>query len=207
MEHTPDQPTNAELIRRKIESLQLDLEAEMAKRRAELRFGLERGRAVFEAEILRRHRELKVNLFAYLVRARPLVALTAPLIYGMVIPLAIVDFCVTIYQALCFPVYGIPKVKRSDYFQYDRAGLAYLNMLQKLNCAYCSYGNGVAGYVREIAGRTEAYWCPIKHARKVIGAQEYYSRFADFGDAEGFQKIAKDGVPIESPTIQTHTQS
>lgn len=198
MEQPQNQPTRAELIRRKIESLQLDLEAEMAKRRAELRFGLERGRAVFEAEILRRHRELKVNLFAYLVRARPLVVLTAPFIYGMVIPLVFVDICVSIYQAVCFPIYGIPKVKRSDYFVYDRAGLAYLNMLQKLNCAYCSYGNGVAGYVREIAGRTEAYWCPIKHARKVIGAHEHYARFADFGDAEGFQKIAKDGVPVET---------
>ncbi len=42
----------------KIRLLEADLEVELAKRRAELRFGLEKGRVAFEAEILRRHREL-----------------------------------------------------------------------------------------------------------------------------------------------------
>ncbi len=59
--------------------------------------------------------------------------------------------------------------------------------LEKLNCAYCSYANGVIAYVREIAGRTEQYWCPIKHARRAIGAYSHYAQFHDYGDAGGFR--------------------
>jgi hypothetical protein len=102
--------------------------------------------------------------------------------------LVLLDLSVTIYQAVCFPAYGIEKVHRKDYLVFDRHHLAYLNALEKLNCAYCSYANGLIAYVREIAARTEQYWCPIKHARRVIGAHPHYSRFEDFGDAEGYRK-------------------
>ena len=68
--------------------------------------------------------------------------------------------------------------------------LAYLNALEKLNCAYCSYANGVIAFTREVAGRTERYWCPIKHARRVLGAHPHYSEFVDYGDAEAFRRDA-----------------
>ena len=176
----------------KINELQSELEVEFAKRRAELSFGLERGRVVFEEEILKRHKALQVSLPRYIREARPLVAITAPVIYSLIVPFVLLDIMVTIYQAVCFPAYGIEKVKRSDYFNFDRRHLAYLNALQKLNCAYCSYGNGLIAYVREIAARTEAHWCPIKHAKRVIGAHEKYRDFADYGDAEAF-KALEDG--------------
>jgi hypothetical protein len=54
--------------------------------------------------------------------------------------------------------------------------------------------------VREVASRTEVYWCPIKHARRVLGPHPHYQGFADFGDADAFRaKLAqmKDGVKIE----------
>jgi hypothetical protein len=172
----------------KIHELERELEAELAKRRAELRVGLEKGRVAFEAEILRRHRELKTRLSAYVLGARPLVVLTAPVIYAMIVPLALLDLFVTVYQAVCFPVYDIPKVRRRDYLVFDRHHLAYLNALEKLNCAFCSYANGLVAYVREIAGRTEQYWCPIKHARRVIGAHPHYALFDDYGDAENYQQ-------------------
>ena len=97
------------------------------------------------------------------------------------------DLFVTVYQAVCFPVYGIAKVRRGDYLIFDRYHLGYLNALEKLNCGYCSYANGLLSYVREIAGRTEQYWCPIKHARRVIGAHSHYAQFHDFGDAAAFR--------------------
>jgi hypothetical protein len=172
----------------KIHALESELEAEMAKRRAELRVGLEKGRVAFEEELLRRHRELKTRLSAYVLGANPLVVLTAPVIYAVIVPLVLLDLFVTVYQAVCFPVYGIPKVRRRDYLVFDRHHLAYLNALEKLNCAYCAYANGLIAYVREIAGRTEQYWCPIKHARRVIGAHPYYPAFDDYGDAESYQK-------------------
>lgn len=180
--------TNIESLVKKIKSLEHELEAELVRRRVGLRYGIEQGRVIFEQEVLRRHRELKINLLTYLAKAQPLVVLTAPFIYALIIPLVFLDVLVSVYQAVCFPVYKIAKVKRSDYFIFDRTHLAYLNSMQKLNCAYCSYANGLIGYVREIGGRTEAYWCPIKHARRVIGAHEHYAEFADYGDAEAFQK-------------------
>jgi len=93
----------------------------------------------------------------------------------------------SLYQAICFPVYGITKVRRGDYLVFDRHNLHYLNAIEKLNCAYCSYANGVAAYVREVAARTEQYWCPIKHARRLSGHHPYYSHFVDYGDATAFQ--------------------
>ncbi|MGE3146436.1 MAG: hypothetical protein AB7K35_12715, partial [Pseudorhodoplanes sp.] len=166
--------------------------AEMAKRRAELRVGLERGRVAFEKELLRRHRELKTALSSYIWNANPLVILTAPVIYSLIVPLALLDLFVTVYQAVCFPIYGIPKVKRGDYFVFDRHHLAYLNAVEKLNCAYCSYANCLIAWVREIAARTEQYWCPIKHARRVVGSHPRYAMFDDYGDAESYQKRAAE---------------
>jgi len=170
-----------------IRALENELDAELAKRRAELRVGLEHGRVAFEQEILRRHRQLRQKLLPFLFGANPLVVLTAPVIYAGIAPFLVLDFFVSIYQAVCFPIYGIAKVKRADYIVFDRHHLAYLNVLEKLNCAYCSYANGVIALTREIAARTEQYWCPIKHARRVIGTHGRYALFDDYGDGEGYQ--------------------
>ncbi|MDO9224398.1 MAG: hypothetical protein Q7U20_11910 [Caulobacter sp.] len=169
-----------------IRALEQELEEEFAKKRAGLRFGLEHGRARFEREVIRRHNELRTGLARYLARSNPLVVLTAPVIYSLIIPFAVLDLWVSAYQAVCFRVYGIPRVKRDRYVVFDRSGLAYLNLIEKFNCAYCSYGNGVIAYAREIAGRTEQFWCPIKHARRVLGAHPRYTNFADYGDGERY---------------------
>lgn len=181
---TPQITTLIENIRR----LESELDAELAKRRAELRVGLEHGRVAFEEELLRRHRQLRQRLLPYVLGADPLVVLTAPVIYAGIVPFLLLDLFVSVYQAVCFPIYGIPKVKRADYVVFDRHHLAYLNALEKLNCAYCSYANGLIAYTREIAARTEQYWCPIKHARRVIGSHARYVLFDDYGNAEGYQQ-------------------
>ena len=177
----------------KIKSLEGALEAELAIQRNNLHYRLEEGRALFEQEILRAHRELRVNLARYIANAGIMHIITAPIIYSLIIPFVLLDLFVTAYQWICFPVYGIEPVKRSDYLIFDRYHLAYLNIVETINCAYCSYCNGLLAYIREIAGRTEQYWCPIKHARRVIAAHERYSQFAEFGDAEAFRKrLGKD---------------
>ncbi len=175
----------------KIQHLEAELEAELAKRRADLDFGLEKGRARFEEELLRRHRELKTRLSSYMLNARPMVVLTAPFIYALIVPLVILDLFVTVYQAVCFPAYGLKKVRRGDYLVFDRHHLAYLNVIEKFNCAYCSYANGLIAYAREIAGRTEQHWCPIKHARRVVGAHAAYAHFEDYGDAEAYRELQR----------------
>ena len=108
-------------------------------------------------------------------------------IYSLVVPFVVLDLWVSIYHAICFPIYGIPKVRRRDHIRIDRQHLAYLNGLQKLNCVYCGYVNGLISYVREIAGRTEAYWCPIKHASRVEGRHDHYPEFMEYGDGEVWQ--------------------
>lgn len=62
-----------------------------------------------------------------------------------------------------------------------------MNSLEKLNCVYCGYANGLLAYATEITARTEQYWCPIKHAHKLLGTHKRYARFLDYGDAEGYQ--------------------
>lgn len=113
---------------------------------------------------------------------------TAPVIYSLIVPLVVLDLWVTVYQWACFPIYGIARVPRSSYFAIDRHTLAYLNGIEKLNCTFCSYANGVIAYVREVAARTEQYWCPIKHARRVGSAHRRYRSFFDYGDARSYRR-------------------
>lgn len=175
-----------DLIVEKIRALEQELEAEFARRGAGLRFGLEHGAARFEAEVVARHKALRVHVARYMLGAHPLVVLTAPVIYSLIVPFVLLDLWVSLYQAICFRVYRIAQVKRGRYMVFDRAGLPYLNAIQKLNCAYCSYGAGVIAYAREVAARTEQYWCPIKHARRAHGAHPRYAAFADYGDAADY---------------------
>jgi len=184
----------------KLREVQAEIEVELTKRREELRFRFENRRIVFEQEVLRIHREIKIRVSRYLIDANPLIILTAPVIYSLIVPVVLLDLFIMTYQAICFPVYKIPKVRRRDYLVFDRHHLAYLNAIEKINCAYCSYANGAIAFAREVASRTEVYWCPIKHARRVLGPHPHYQGFADFGDAEGFrEKLVqmKDGVKIE----------
>jgi hypothetical protein len=170
-----------------IRALERQLEAALAKRRIELNYKVHDGVVCFEQVVIARHRLLKARLLRYMLGARPAMILTAPAIYALVIPLLLLDLFVAIYQTVCFPVYGIPRVHRGDYLAFDRGQLAYLNAVEKLNCAYCSYANGVLAYVREVAARTEEYWCPIKHARRVLGVHPRYGSFLDYGDGDAYR--------------------
>jgi hypothetical protein len=171
-----------------IRTLEEELQAEFRRRREEFHFTVEARRIRFAEELILQHRRLKVGLARYLREARPLVVLTAPVIYAGIVPLLLLDLIVSLYQAICFPVYGIPKARRGDYLVFDRDDLPYLNALEKINCAYCSYANGLAAWLREVAARTEQYWCPIKHARRIRDAHSRYPRFFEYGDAESYRK-------------------
>jgi hypothetical protein len=147
--------------------------------------------------------ELRTSIRRYLRESYLPTLLTAPIIYSLAVPFLVLDLWVSLYQLICFPIYGIERVRRSDYIAMDRRKLAYLNAIEKANCDYCSYANGVLAYVREIAGRTEQYWCPIKHARKIRGPHQHYRVFVDYGDALGYKRelpelregLRKDTLP------------
>ena len=192
--------TQLDTLMEKLRGVEAEIEVELAKRREELRFHFEKRRIVFEQEVARLHKELKTRLSRYIIEANPLTVLTAPVIYSLIVPIALLDLSVMAFQAICFPVYRIPKVRRRDYLVFDRHHLAYLNAIEKFNCAYCSYANGAIAFMREVASPTEVYWCPIKHARRVLGPHPHYQGFADFGDAEGYRakiRQLEEGVKIE----------
>jgi hypothetical protein len=170
----------------RIRELQAELEADLEAKRAEFRYRLEHHRVRFEHEVLALHRRLRTSSLRYLLEARFLHLASAPVIYGAAIPLLLADLAITLYQTVCFPIYGIPRVRRAEHFVYDRGLLPYLNTIEKFNCIYCSYGNGLMAYGREIIARTEQYWCPIKHARRLRAPHEHYSAFFDYGDAERY---------------------
>ena len=106
----------------------------------------------------------------------------APFIYGLAAPLALLDVCVSLYQAVCFRLWDVPRVRRRNYVTFRRAELPYLDVMQRVNCGYCSYANGVLAYAQEIAARTEQYWCPIKHPAPPPVTHERYARFVPYGD-------------------------
>jgi len=133
-------------------------------------------------------KKLRRNLLKHIRSIGLLYWLTAPVIYAVIVPIALADLFATLYQIICFPVYGVARVRRSDYVVIDRHRLGYLNLIEKLNCVYCGYANGTIAYVREIASRTEQFFCPIKHALPVPGAHDRYSRFVDYGDATGYRE-------------------
>ncbi|GAB4141749.1 MAG: hypothetical protein Fur0024_4040 [Patescibacteria group bacterium] len=88
--------------------------------------------------------------------------LSAPIIWSVIIPIVIADIWVEIYHRICFPLYGIPLIKRSEYIRIDRYKLSKLSFMERLNCVYCQYVNNWINYVQKIAGATEKYWCGIK---------------------------------------------
>jgi hypothetical protein len=171
-----------------ITALEDDLRIALNEQQTSMFFQIKGKRVEFEQSIKETHKRLKTNFFRWLVTYRPQNLLTGPIIYSMIIPLLITDFFVTFFQLTCFPIYGIKKVRRSDYIVYDRQQLNYLNFIEKFHCTYCAYGNGMIAYVSEVIGRTEQYFCPIKHARKILGTHSRYARFLEYGDAENYEE-------------------
>jgi hypothetical protein len=146
----------------------------------------------FSLDALRAHRRLRTSLWSHLRTSEILVILSTPLIYACLIPFLLLDLTVTIYQAVCFPVYGVPKVPRRDYLIFDRGRLAYLNGVEKIGCVYCSYANGLLAYITEIAGRTEQRFCPIKHSHPILKPHSRYSHFLPYGDARAYRSQSPD---------------
>jgi len=171
-----------------IHALENELEKRLADIREEMRYSWDDHKAKFSEEIRELHKRYRVGVWRYLSEVRLMTLLTAPVIYAMVVPLLMLDIAITLYQHICFRVYGIPRVHRRDYLLFDRHYLSYLNVIEKFNCAYCSYGNGLMAYAREIIALTEQHWCPIRHARKTPNPHHYYHRFFDYGDANGYTK-------------------
>lgn len=187
----------------KMRELEKEMMQELRRKETEFFYEVRQKKVRFTEEALTRQRTLGKRLHRFLLDSSCLVLLTTPVIWSCLLPLALLDLVISAYQAVCFPIYGIPKVRRGDYLLLDRRRLAYLNFIEKLNCEYCSYGNGVLAYAAEVAGRTEQYWCPIKHALRMKSMHSRYRFFFDYGDADHYrQEIEKvrrsfEDIPAE----------
>lgn len=180
-------PRRIEHLAGEIVRLQAELDREIEKRREDLGWRLNEGLVEFGHGITQRHRQLRLGVGAFVGRSTLTTVVTAPLIYSLIIPVLLIDAWASLYQAICFRAYGIPRVRRSRYIVVDRGRLGYLNAIEALNCLYCEYANGVVAYVREISSRTEQYWCPIKHALAITDPHLRYYQFLEYGDAEGYR--------------------
>ena len=187
-----------------IRELESQLVEESRKKEHELCHRMHDRRIRFAEAVETRHKELRLGLGTYLRKSRFLVLFTGPVIWMGLFPILLVDLVGSIYQAICFPIYGIPKVRRVDYLAFDRHRLSYLNFIEKLNCEYCAYANGILAYFTEVAARTEQHWCPIKHAECFKCAHSRYKHFTEFGDAEAYrsrlEEIRREFDDLAPPT-------
>ncbi|TIH19349.1 hypothetical protein D0S45_03990 [Marinifilum sp. JC120] len=176
----------------RIDVLEKELRVELRDIKSEFLYTVQKRKVRFSAEVRVAHRELAAKWSDYVYDSGVWVMLTLPFIFMPLIPALMIDVAVWLYQLMCFPVYGIPRVKRRDYVVIDRQSLKYLNLIEKVNCYYCGYFNGLIGFVREVAARTEQYWCPIRHARPVKSVHSRYRHFFPYGDAKGYREGLND---------------
>jgi len=169
-----------------ITALEDELRAALRAHETHLYYQIKGKRVEFESSIRKTHEKLKKGVLRWIVTDRPQNLITGPVIYSLIVPLAVLDLCVTLYQAVCFPVYRIAKARRSDYIVFDRQHLRYLNGFERFHCGYCAYATGLLAYAVEIAARTEQYFCPIKHARRILGSHARFERFLPYGDAADY---------------------
>jgi len=169
-----------------ITALEDEIEEVLSKQQEQVVVYLKDGRVRIREELIQAHEALKQGIWRWILDSRPRNLISAPFIYAMIIPFIIMDLSLTSYQFICFPLYRIGRVKRNGYIHLDRHRLHYLNGMEKINCLYCGYANGLLAYAREIAARTELYWCPVKHALRVRDRHSKYHDFLDYGDGADF---------------------
>jgi hypothetical protein len=143
-----------------ITALENELSTAIEEQNGHLHYQLAGKRVIFEREIKDLHQHAKLGVLRWFLTVRPQNYLTMPIIYGLAVPLAFFDLCISFYQLTYFSIYRISRVKRADYFVLDHQHLAYLNIIEKMHCMYCSYTVGLLAYAREITARTEQYFLP-----------------------------------------------
>ena len=176
----------------KLNALENEIDQALNERRKELGYEIKKRKIKFQAEVRKQQKKVKKNLYRFFIDARLRHLFSMPFIYMMLFPFMVLDLMTLVYQNTFFRACNITLVKRSDYVVIDRHQLAYLNIVEKINCVYCGYITGLIAYFREIAGRSEQYWCPIKHALRTKQSHRHYGQFTDYGDAEAYQKELHD---------------
>lgn len=178
--------SNIKELLEEIRKLEEELVEALSSQQVDFFYKRDGAKVKFEKAVENAHRKLKVGLLEFFRNSNPLNIISAPFIYAMIFPFLILDLSISIYQIICFPLYRIAKVNRRRYLILDRHNLHYLNSIEKFNCIYCGYVNGLIAYSREIVARTEQYWCPIKHAKRILDSHRRYASFSGFGESDNY---------------------
>jgi hypothetical protein len=173
-------------ILEQIDALEVDLQKALHERDTDLLYKINGKRIAFEEMVSNEHRKNRITILKWITMNRLQNLLTAPLIYSLIVPFVFLDVSISLYQSICFPIYRIAKTRRADYLIFDHQYLQYLNIIERFHCAYCAYANGVIAHALEVASRTEQYFCPIKHAHKILGRQSRYQYYLEYGDAKDY---------------------
>jgi len=180
------------VLMEELEEKKRQLRDEIAKEEKRITFEIRNGSVIFEQDILAKQKVHMKALRAWF-RETPLIQLLcAPVIYGMVIPAVILDVSLFLYKTVVGKVFKIKFAGRDEYIVFDRQYLGYLNSIEKFNCMYCSYFNGLMHYATAIAGRTELYFCPIRHAKKIAYEHPFHDKFFNYADGEAYQERLKE---------------
>lgn len=183
----------------RINELQAEVGEVLSEQAEKYGYSIQNTRVSFEAKARAQQKRFKHALWKHVLGAKFLSVITAPIIYSLIAPLLVLDLFLSLYQAICFRAYRIERARRSDFIVFDRRHLAYLNLLEKMNCIYCSYANGLLAYAVEIAARSEAYWCPIKHASRLKSYHQWYGGFSDYGDAGNYRADRERNIEALKP--------
>ena len=174
-----------------IEAMKVKLGEEIAKQEEHVSYEIKNGYISFEKEVLEKQKGNMKSLWRWFAETPFLHLLSSPIVYMMIFPAILLDIMLFIYTIVVSKVFKFDFHSRSNYVVFDRQYLGYLNIMEKINCMYCSYFNGVMAYASSIASRTELYFCPIKHAKKVAYKHEFYDMFLSYGEDKYQEKLKK----------------
>ena len=98
-----------------ISRLEDDLQQLLSEQQEAFNYRLEGTKVFFEQNIRVAQQRLKTGIIKFLLDSQPRNVVSAPFIYSVFFPVLLLDMWLSLYQALCFPLYRMSKVKRSQY--------------------------------------------------------------------------------------------
>lgn len=98
----------------KITILENELIEELQKQEEDFSYEIRKRKVYCEENSIIQHREYVKRVLSYISDAPIKHMISAPFIWSCVVPALLMDITVSVYQWVCFPIYGIPKVKPID---------------------------------------------------------------------------------------------
>ncbi len=103
-----------ELIER-IRHLNAELTEELQRKAREYFYEIRDRKIWFDRKVRREHRGMATPLLRYIREASLMTVLTAPVVLAGLPIALLMDLFITVYQHICFRVYGVPLVRRAAY--------------------------------------------------------------------------------------------